>query len=722
MVIRLLQIGENSRSSYNLTLTTDLSCKITKKCRKRNSVGEKCVPLSNKNTIKNMKKLLSFFAVLAVSATAFAFESYKDSTVLTGADMAAVRSNINGYQNYIITDARGFEYSGFVLINDNKFGQYLQLSNYTNVSPSQLTLPDVGFPIESVSLDVSYTTGEDKPIANRNIYLMAAPSANHNDTVNALAKCNIGAEGTRHIDLVVASPKETQATLQMCKNGMAIWKITIRWTVTGELACKSLSIVPQTLTVCEGQKDALHLKTQPANASEPISWKSLNEAIATVDNNGEVTATGVGEAKIVAFTASNITDTAIVTVRPKATAISICADSEAIDTLYMYADATGSVYDVEIFGVIFEPDGAFVETISWQTTDDKVVTIDQTGYAVAQNPGNAKIIAISASGLRDTCEIVVKGKLMPEQVIIDHQTLQLEKGGYITLTATVLPDDLEEDLKDVNWESLNERVATVSARGYVQAVGSGTTYIVASTYNGLSDSCLVTVGGTAITGEYYVKVTKELDNWNGRYLIVCEQKNVALNGGLDEYDVTANTIEVSIADEAIAADNKTNAASFDIFKVGEKYSIRGASGKYIGYNAAETEYQNKNGIQTSDTRLLNQIALDNLDTKIVGEDGSQLMFNTDETASGRTLLFRYYANPAAVETLAPIQLYRYVGDNTALEMVEIEGLCARQGRIVCDGEFQIFDLLGRDVTRLNGSLNGVYIVKAGDKTQKIAVR
>lgn len=668
-----------------------------------------------------MKKLLSLFAVLSAFATAFAFDAYKDSTVLTGADMAAVRSNINGYQNYTMTDARGFEYTGYVQINDNKYGQYLQLSNYTNDRKSQLTLPDVGFPIESVSLDVSYTTGEDKDVTSRSIYLMPAPSSDYKDTVNAIAKCNIGVEGTRHIDLVVASPKESQASLQMCKNGMAIWKIVIRWTVTGELACKSLKITPNTLTICEGGEGQLGLKTQPANASEPISWKSMDESIATVVD-GKITAVAAGEVKIAATAASGATDTAVVTVRPKATAIKICIDSELIDTFTMYADATGSIYDTETFGVVFEPDGAFVEKIAWKTTDDKVVTIDSTGYAVSQNPGNAKIIAISESGLRDTCEIVVKGKLMPEQVIIDHHTLQLEKGGYITLTATVLPDDLEEDLKEVNWSSRNERIATVSARGYVQAVGSGTTYIVASTYNGLLDSCLVTVGSSEITGEYYVKVTKELDNWNGRYLIVCEQKNVALNGGLDEYDVASNTIAVSISDEAIAADATTNAASFDIFKVGEKYSIRGTSGKYIGYNAAETEYQNKNGIQSSDTRLLNEISLDDIDTKIVGEDGSQLMYNADAAASGRTLLFRYYANPAAVATLVPIQLYRYVGEKTPLTQVEIEGLYTTAGRIVCEQEFQIFDLLGRNVTRMNGSLNGVYIVKVGEKAQKVVVK
>ena len=667
------------------------------------------------------KTLLLFSCLMLMGVNAFAFDAYKDSTVLTGADMAAVKSKVNGYQNYTMTDARGFEYTGLVLINDNTHGQYLQLGNYTNNQKSCLTLPDVGFPIESVSLDVTYSTGEDKDVTNRNIYLMAAPSTDHKDTVNAIAKCNIGSEGTRHIDLVVASPKETQATLQMCKNGIAIWNITIRWTVTGELACKSLSIVPDELTLSVGENGQLSTKTQPANASESITWKSLDESLATVAD-GKVTGIAAGEVKIVATAASGATDTAVVTVRSKATAVNICVDSEEVDTITMYADVTGSIYDTETLGVMFEPDGAYVETVTWKSLNENIITIDSKGYAISQNPGKTQIVVESASGLTDTCVVIVNGKHMPEQVIINKQELQLEKGGYITLSATVLPDDLEEDLKDVDWSSLNERVATVSDRGYVQAVGSGTTYIVASTYNGLSDSCRITVGSTEITGEYYVKVTKSLDNWNGRYLIVCEDESVALNGGLDEFDVASNTVKVSIADEAIAATEAMHAASFDLFRVGEQYSIRGASGKYIGYNAAETTYQNKNGIQTSDERLLNDISLDDLNAKILGEDGSQLMYNSDAAASGRTLLFRYYANPASVETLLPIQLYRYVGNNTALVQTEIDGLYTTDGRVVCNGEFRIFTVTGIDVTSMNGQLNGVYVVKTDDAVQKVVVR
>ncbi len=63
-------------------------------------------------------------------------------------------------------------------------------------------------------------------------------------------------------------------------------------------------------------------------------------------------------------------------------------------------------------------------------------------------------------------------------------------------------------------------------------------------------------------------------------------------------------------------------------------------------------------------------------------------------------------------------------EETAIDQVErdMPAIYAHDGRIECDADYQIFDLLGRNVTRLNGQLNGIYIVKIGDKAQKVVVR
>ena len=59
---------------------------------------------------------------------------------------------------------------------------------------------------------------------------------------------------------------------------------------------------------------------------------------------------------------------------------------------------------------------------------------------------------------------------------------------------------------------------------------------------------------------------------------------------------------------------------------------------------------------------------------------------------------------------------------TALQNAELMGIYTENGRIICAQEFQIFTITGQNVTEMNGSLCGVYIVKVGDKAQKVVVK
>ena len=69
--------------------------------------------------------------------------------------------------------------------------------------------------------------------------------------------------------------------------------------------------------------------------------------------------------------------------------------------------------------------------------------------------------------------------------------------------------------------------------------------------------------------------------------------------------------------------------------------------------------------------------------------------------------------------------FKYIScieSTVGLEQIELADLYTQAGRIVCEGEFRIYDLLGRDVTRLNGSLHGVYVVKTAHAAVKVVVR
>lgn len=142
--------------------------------------------------------------------------------------------------------------------------------------------------------------------------------------------------------------------------------------------------------------------------------------------------------------------------------------------------------------------------------------------------------------------------------------------------------------------------------------------------------------GGADSGDY-VKVTENLDDYSGDYLIVYEPGSVAFDGGRnnvdDDLDATSNTIEVTINGNTIASNATTDAAKFTIAKVDGGYSIQSASGYYIGRSATS------NGLNTNETYSANYDLNTITDCKTIkGKGGNILKYNK---ASDQKR-FRYY--------------------------------------------------------------------------------
>ena len=108
--------------------------------------------------------------------------------------------------------------------------------------------------------------------------------------------------------------------------------------------------------------------------------------------------------------------------------------------------------------------------------------------------------------------VCVCGKQKPDTTVavtdvsLNQSELTLEIGGTATLTATVAPENATD--KSVTWESDKENIATVDNSGKVTAIKDGTAVITATTANGKTATCSVTVNAAVISVES-VSLNKE---------------------------------------------------------------------------------------------------------------------------------------------------------------------------------------------------------------------
>ena len=79
-------------------------------------------------------------------------------------------------------------------------------------------------------------------------------------------------------------------------------------------------------------------------------------------------------------------------------------------------------------------------------------------------------------------------------ISLSKESLSLKAGTSSLLTARVHPDNARD--KTVTWTSENPDIATVDAKGRVKGIAEGKTVVYASTANGFTASCAVSVAGT----------------------------------------------------------------------------------------------------------------------------------------------------------------------------------------------------------------------------------
>ena len=250
---------------------------------------------------------------------------------------------------------------------------------------------------------------------------------------------------------------------------------------------ESISLDSSEAELTEGESVQLTATVSPDNTDDKtVIWSSSDEAVATVDATGLVSAIRDGKATVTATTANGLTAACTVTVIPPV--IEADGISLNITQTEIYNDET-----LQLMATV-SPDDTTDKTVTWSSSNEEIATVDATGLVSPISEGKTTITATTANGLTASCEVTVLRRIViisPESISLDRYEAELTEGESVQLTATVSPEDADD--KTVTWTSDNSAVATVDASGLVSAISEGMATITATTPNGHAASCEVNV-------------------------------------------------------------------------------------------------------------------------------------------------------------------------------------------------------------------------------------
>lgn len=242
-------------------------------------------------------------------------------------------------------------------------------------------------------------------------------------------------------------------------------------TVTVNAKLTGIKVTPAKVTVEKGQTANLSVAYLPADTTDEkaVTWKSENENVATVDENGVVTAVAGGTTKIVATATANDKITAVCEVK-----VPIHTESIELNKTEIIGLRKG---DTEKLTVSFKPANTEdSKEVKWTSSDSTVASVDKNGVVKGLKEGEATITVTTADG-KHTASCVVKVK----EVSIDLDKVELAqdtpntllKGQQHKIKVVFNQDEEPTETATYEYKSLDESIASVDANGVVTALKAG---------------------------------------------------------------------------------------------------------------------------------------------------------------------------------------------------------------------------------------------------------
>ena len=189
--------------------------------------------------------------------------------------------------------------------------------------------------------------------------------------------------------------------------------------VTVVVPVTNISIANTNAYLQVNEKKQLRATISPSDATDKrVTWTSSNEAIATVNENGEVTALSLGETVITATSEDGGYSAS-------------CEVHVVVPVTEVKLDRSNiSIYENEtwLLRPTVLPEDASNKQVSWKSSDNEMATVDQDGVVTALKAGDAVItVTTNDGGYTANCEVSIKHK-WNEEYTVDKEASCTEDG------------------------------------------------------------------------------------------------------------------------------------------------------------------------------------------------------------------------------------------------------------------------------------------------------
>ena len=216
-----------------------------------------------------------------------------------------------------------------------------------------------------------------------------------------------------------------------------------------------------------------------------VTWASSNPAVATVDENGKVSAKAKGTVTITATSKDGYATSSVeITVKPVwATKVELNEKSILMKkgTTYKWLEVT------------FAPANTSEKDLEWSSSNTKVATVSAQGVIKAKAVGTTTITVKTSNGKEDQVKVKVTSSNIKVKKIVLPKKEEVLVGDVIRLEPEVEPVNATNN--KVSYKSSDTAVATVTNAGVVTAkkAGKATITVTAKDGTGKKATCVITV-------------------------------------------------------------------------------------------------------------------------------------------------------------------------------------------------------------------------------------